>query len=102
MELFVKPYLILADSWYAGVEGVSIDMAKNEVSIKGIIVDPEAICAKITKKTKRVAKVLSPLPPAEGEPIPQLVNSQVSTHTPLPRPAKMVLLLMHGFICFVN
>ncbi|XP_022968630.1 heavy metal-associated isoprenylated plant protein 9-like [Cucurbita maxima] len=60
-----------------GVEGVSINVAKNELTIKGIV-DPHAVCAKITKKTKRVAKVLSPLPPAEGEPTgPQLVNSQV-------------------------
>lgn len=57
---------------YAGVEGVGIDMAKNEVTIKGVV-EPHAICARISKKTKRVAKVLSPLPSAEGE----LVNSQV-------------------------
>ncbi|XP_023551858.1 heavy metal-associated isoprenylated plant protein 9 isoform X4 [Cucurbita pepo subsp. pepo] len=61
-----------------GVEGVSIDMAKNEVTIKGIV-DPDAVCAKITTKTKRVAKVLSPSPPLpEGEPSPHLiVNSQL-------------------------
>ncbi|XP_019179829.1 PREDICTED: heavy metal-associated isoprenylated plant protein 9 isoform X2 [Ipomoea nil] len=60
-----------------GVEGVVIDMAKNEVTIKGVV-EPEAICKRITKKTKRVAKVLSPLPAAEGEPIPEVVASQVS------------------------
>ncbi|XP_022984366.1 heavy metal-associated isoprenylated plant protein 9 isoform X1 [Cucurbita maxima] len=61
-----------------GVEGVSIDMAKNEVTIKGIV-DPDAVCAKITTKTKRVAEVLSPSPPLpEGEPSPHLiVNSQL-------------------------
>ncbi|KAG6576617.1 Heavy metal-associated isoprenylated plant protein 9, partial [Cucurbita argyrosperma subsp. sororia] len=61
-----------------GVERVSIDMAKNEVTIKGIV-DPDAVCAKITTKTKRVAKVLSPSPPLpEGEPSPHLiVNSQL-------------------------
>lgn len=52
-------------------------MAKNEVTIKGII-EPQAICNIITKKTKRRANVISPLPAAEGEPIPEVVNSQVS------------------------
>lgn len=60
-----------------GVEGVVIDMAKNEVTIKGIV-EPQAICNTITKKTKRIANVISPLPPAEGEPVPEVVNSQVS------------------------
>ncbi|KAH1262893.1 Heavy metal-associated isoprenylated plant protein 9 [Glycine max] len=60
-----------------GVEGVVIDMAKNEVTIKGIV-EPQAICNTITKKTKRRASVISPLPEAEGEPIPEVVNSQVS------------------------
>ncbi|KAL2584906.1 hypothetical protein AAZV13_14G155800 [Glycine max] len=52
-------------------------MAKNEVTIKGIV-EPQAICNAITKKTKRRASVISPLPEAEGEPIPEVVNSQVS------------------------
>ncbi|KAL1308617.1 hypothetical protein HN51_050597 [Arachis hypogaea] len=60
-----------------GVEEVVIDMAKNEVTIKGIV-EPQAICNIITKKTKRRATVISPLPAAEGEPIPEVVNSQVS------------------------
>ncbi|CAL0315654.1 unnamed protein product [Lupinus luteus] len=60
-----------------GVEGVVIDMVKNEVTIKGIV-EPQAICNTITKKTKRRANVISPLPAAEGEPIPEVVNSQVS------------------------
>lgn len=51
-------------------------MAKNEVTIKGIV-EPQAVCNKIMKKTKRRAKVLSPLPAAEGEPIPEVVASQV-------------------------
>ncbi|XP_019431576.1 PREDICTED: heavy metal-associated isoprenylated plant protein 9-like isoform X2 [Lupinus angustifolius] len=54
-----------------GVEGVVIDMAKNEVTIKGIV-EPQAICNTITKKTKRRANVISPLPAAEGEPIPEV------------------------------
>nr|XP_023892079.1 heavy metal-associated isoprenylated plant protein 9 isoform X2 [Quercus suber]POF21599.1 heavy metal-associated isoprenylated plant protein 9 [Quercus suber] len=49
-----------------GVEGVEIDMAKNEVTIKGIV-EPQAVCTKIMKKTKRRAKVLSPLPASAGE-----------------------------------
>ncbi|KAJ4726773.1 Heavy metal-associated isoprenylated plant protein [Melia azedarach] len=60
-----------------GVEGVTMDMAHNQVTIKGVV-EPRAICAKIMKKTKRRAKVLSPLPAAEGEPIPEVVTSQVS------------------------
>ncbi|KAF7816612.1 heavy metal-associated isoprenylated plant protein 9 [Senna tora] len=60
-----------------GVEGVVTDMTKNEVTIKGIV-EPQAICNVITKKTKRRAKVISPLPAAEGEPIPEVVTSQVS------------------------
>lgn len=60
-----------------GVEGVAIDMAQNQVTIKGVV-EPQAICNKIMKKTKRKAKVLSPLPANEGEPIPEVVTSQVS------------------------
>ncbi|KAJ8536970.1 hypothetical protein K7X08_035371 [Anisodus acutangulus] len=60
-----------------GVEGVVIDMAQNQVTIKGVI-EPQAVCNSITKKTKRVAKVLSPLPAAEAESIPEVVASQVS------------------------
>lgn len=60
-----------------GVEGVTIDMAQNQVTIKGIVA-PQAVCAKIMKKTKRRAKVLSPLPAAEGEPVPEVITSQVS------------------------
>lgn len=60
-----------------GVEGVVIDMSQNQVTIKGIV-EPQAICTKIMKKTKRRAKVLSPLPAVEGDPIPEVVASQVS------------------------
>lgn len=60
-----------------GVEGVVIDMAQNQVTIKGVV-EPQAICNMIMKKTKRKAKVLSPLPANEGEPIPEIVTSQVS------------------------
>ncbi|KAL8095613.1 heavy metal-associated isoprenylated plant protein 9 [Apium graveolens] len=60
-----------------GVEGVVIDMSQNQVTIKGLV-EPQAICTKIMKKTKRRAKVLSPLPAAEGEPMPEVVASEVS------------------------
>ncbi|KAG4957227.1 hypothetical protein JHK85_043607 [Glycine max] len=61
-----------------GVRGVVIDMAENEVTIKGIV-EPQAICNIISKKTKKRAQVISPLPEAaEGEPIPEAVTSQAS------------------------
>ncbi|CAI9295576.1 unnamed protein product [Lactuca saligna] len=59
-----------------GVVGLDIDMGKNQVTIKGVV-EPQAVCDKITKKTKRTAKVLSPLPANEGDPIPQVVASEV-------------------------
>ncbi|KAJ7959447.1 Heavy metal-associated isoprenylated plant protein [Quillaja saponaria] len=59
-----------------GVEGVAIDMSKNEVTIKGIV-EHQEVCKKIMKKTKRRAKVLSPLPAVEGEPMPEVITSQV-------------------------
>ncbi|KAK9292918.1 hypothetical protein L1049_020899 [Liquidambar formosana] len=63
-----------------GVEEVMIDMAQNQVTIKGIV-EPQAVCTRIMKKTKRRAKVLSPLPEAEGQPTPEVVTSQVSGST---------------------
>ncbi|XP_030512748.1 heavy metal-associated isoprenylated plant protein 9 [Rhodamnia argentea] len=60
-----------------GVEGVEIDMDKNQVTIKGVV-EPQAVCNRITRKTKRRVEVISPQPPAEGEPLPQVVTSQVS------------------------
>ncbi|XP_052186358.1 heavy metal-associated isoprenylated plant protein 9-like isoform X2 [Diospyros lotus] len=60
-----------------GVEGVVTDMSKNQVTIKGVI-EPQAVCTKIMKKTKRRAQVVSPLPAAEGKPLPEVVNSEVS------------------------
>ncbi|KAG2301263.1 hypothetical protein Bca4012_059460 [Brassica carinata] len=60
-----------------GVEEVVMNMTENQVTIKGVL-DPQAVCNKIKKKTKRMAKVLSPLPAAEGEPLPPTINSQVS------------------------
>ncbi|CAF1921129.1 unnamed protein product [Brassica napus] len=60
-----------------GVEEVVMNMNENQVTIKGVL-DPQAVCNKFKKKTKRMAKVLSPLPAAEGEPLPPTINSQVS------------------------
>lgn len=60
-----------------GVEGVSVDMALNQVTIKGIV-EPQLVCNKLTKKAKRRVKIISPLPPPEGDPIPEVVTSQVS------------------------
>ncbi|XXG66977.1 hypothetical protein AAC387_Pa06g0426 [Persea americana] len=63
---------------FKGVEGVDIDMSKNQVTVKGIL-DPQALCMRIQNKTKRKARVLSPLPTVEGETIkPEIVTSQVS------------------------
>lgn len=65
-----------------GVEGVVIDMAQNQVTLKGIV-DPQAVCNTIMKRTKRRVKVISPvLPAAEGEAATsQVVSSQVSGST---------------------
>ncbi|CAA2999663.1 heavy metal-associated isoprenylated plant 3-like [Olea europaea subsp. europaea] len=52
-------------------------MAQNQVTIKGVV-EPQAVCNRLIKKTKRTAKVLSPLPETEGEPLPEVVASQVS------------------------
>ncbi|KAK9122398.1 hypothetical protein Syun_020015 [Stephania yunnanensis] len=60
-----------------GVEAISMDMGLNQVTIKGVV-NPQALCNVIEKKTKKRASILSPSPPAEGEPTPQLVNSLVS------------------------
>ncbi|KAL1225626.1 Heavy metal-associated isoprenylated plant protein 9 [Cardamine amara subsp. amara] len=60
-----------------GVEEVVMDMNENQVTIKGVL-DPQAVCNKIKKKTKRMAKVLSPIPETEGEPLPSIITSQVS------------------------
>lgn len=62
---------------FVGVEEVVMDMNENQVTIKGVL-DPQAVCNKIKKKTKRRAKVLSPIPAAEGEPLPPIITSQVS------------------------
>ncbi|KAL9681166.1 hypothetical protein QQ045_012947 [Rhodiola kirilowii] len=60
-----------------GIEGVVIDMAQNQVTLKGLV-EPQAICNTIMKKTKRVAKVLSPLPAPDDDKIPEIVPSQAT------------------------
>ncbi|XP_011084582.1 heavy metal-associated isoprenylated plant protein 9-like [Sesamum indicum] len=61
-----------------GVERVLMDMGKNEVSIKGVV-EPESVCSRIMKKTRRRAQLLSPSPQPQGEPMPEFVASQGST-----------------------
>ncbi|XP_072986167.1 uncharacterized protein [Typha latifolia] len=61
-----------------GVEEVTVDMVQNQITVKGIV-EPQALCNRIQKKTMRKVRVLSPLPPAEGDSKPEVaVNSQVS------------------------
>ncbi|KAF8020239.1 hypothetical protein BT93_G0827 [Corymbia citriodora subsp. variegata] len=65
-----------------GVEGVVIDMAQNQVTLKGVV-DPQVVCNTIMKRTKRKVKVISPvLPAVEGEAeAPQVVSAKVSGST---------------------
>ncbi|WOL05747.1 heavy metal-associated isoprenylated plant protein 3 [Canna indica] len=60
-----------------GVESVEVDMMQNQVTVKGIV-DPQVLCSRIQKRTMRNVKVLSPLPPAEGDPKPEDVPPPVS------------------------
>lgn len=60
-----------------GVEEVTIEMAKNEVTIKGVV-EGQAVCNMITQRTKRRAKVLSLSATAEGKPVPEVVASEVA------------------------
>ncbi|KAF3319870.1 nucleolar protein 58-like protein [Carex littledalei] len=67
----------------AGVEGVEVEMGKNLVTVKGIV-DPQALCNRIQKKTMRKATIISPVlppPPPEGEAQPLVVLSQVNEAT---------------------
>ncbi|CAO2146323.1 unnamed protein product [Urochloa humidicola] len=72
-----------------GVEGVEVNMAQNEVTVKGIV-DPLGICERLRKRTMRNVTVISPLPPpppteANAAVIPKegpvVVHSQVSQVT---------------------
>ncbi|CAL4888789.1 unnamed protein product [Urochloa decumbens] len=70
-----------------GVEGVEVNMAQNEVTVKGIV-DPQGICDRLRKRTIRNATVISPPPPppeaddaAAAAPKEVVVHSQVSAVT---------------------
>ncbi|KAF3789238.1 hypothetical protein EJ110_NYTH18912 [Nymphaea thermarum] len=62
-----------------GVEDVKIDMVANQVTVKGMV-DPQALCTRIQRKTKRRASVISPIiPTKEGEDAKsEVVNAQAS------------------------
>ncbi|KAI4383176.1 hypothetical protein MLD38_009046 [Melastoma candidum] len=51
-----------------GVEGAVVDMARNQVTMRGGQFDPQAVCDRITKKARRKGKVLSLLPPLSPSP----------------------------------
>ena len=71
------------------MEGVEVDMAQNQVTVKGIV-DPQGICERLRKRTMRNATVISPPPPppptdADAATTPKeesvVVHSQVSEVT---------------------
>lgn len=55
-----------------------VNMAQNQVTIKGVV-EPQDVCTMIMKKTNRVVTILSsPLPEADGESLAdEVVASQV-------------------------
>jgi len=59
-----------------GVEEVETDMANNQLKIKGVV-DPQALCSRLQKKTMRSAKVISPLPQPDGDQAADSTKSQV-------------------------
>lgn len=76
--LFVCKFELVTMKWWAGVEGVEVEMGKNLVTVKGIV-DPQALC-NCKKKSMRKATIISPVlppPPPEGEAQPLVVLSQV-------------------------
>jgi len=83
VHAYTRSFSFICIFLLTGVEGVVIDMAKNQVTIRGRV-EPEAICNMITKKTKKRAQVIPPLPEPEGESIPEVVTSQVSRDFPFP------------------
>lgn len=93
----VHSFSLICTYLLTGVEGVVIDMAKNEVTIKGIV-EPQAICNIIGKKTKKKAQVISPLPEADGEPIPEVVTSQVSPDFSVISPLLKFIIHLHNLI----
>ncbi|ERN08115.1 hypothetical protein AMTR_s00018p00066090 [Amborella trichopoda] len=66
---------------FRGVEEVELDMNENQVRVKGIV-DPQALCLRIQRKTKRRVRLLSPLPkPEENNSAPEVITSKVSRMT---------------------
>ncbi|CAN6480566.1 unnamed protein product [Victoria cruziana] len=61
-----------------GVEDVEVDMEGKQVTVKGVI-DLQALCTKVERKTKMKASVISPILPAKEE--PEMVNAQASGET---------------------
>ncbi|KAF3785034.1 hypothetical protein EJ110_NYTH29035 [Nymphaea thermarum] len=59
-----------------GVEDVQVDLAGKQVTVKGMI-DPQALCTKVERKTKKKASVISPISPAAKDE-PEIVNAQAS------------------------
>ncbi|KAG6500233.1 hypothetical protein ZIOFF_040076 [Zingiber officinale] len=76
-----------------GVESVEVDMMQNKVTVKGIV-DPQALCSRIQKRTQRQVRVLTPLPPAEGNPKPEADPPQESGMTTV-----VLLVNMHCEAC---
>ncbi|KAM0946846.1 putative heavy metal-associated isoprenylated plant protein [Dioscorea sansibarensis] len=69
---------------YRGVEEVEINMVQNQVTVKGTV-DPQALCSRIQKKTRRKAKVISPVPPADQKDTNKsvtVIQSQVNETIP--------------------
>jgi copper chaperone CopZ len=79
---------LIFTGWHVGVEGVEVDMAKNMVTVKGIV-NPYDICDRLRKRTMRNAIVISPPPPppteadvaASPKEEPVIVHSQVNEVT---------------------
>ncbi|XP_022844543.1 heavy metal-associated isoprenylated plant protein 9-like [Olea europaea var. sylvestris] len=71
-----------------GVEGVVVDMEKNQVTIMRVV-DAQAVCDKIIKKTKRSVEVLSPSPVSEDKNMPEIVALQTSKITTVELNVKM-------------
>ncbi|KAM0832897.1 hypothetical protein ACQ4PT_064611 [Festuca glaucescens] len=65
-----------------GVEAVHVDMAANQITVKGVAVDPDALCQRLRSKTKRDATVISPLPPPPAPPADE------AAPPPPPQPAE--------------
>ncbi|CAM0955345.1 unnamed protein product [Alopecurus aequalis] len=83
-----------------GVEAVHVDMAANQITAKGVAVDPEVLCRRLRSKTKREVTIISPLPPP---PPPAAPAEEAAAPPPPPAedPVRTVELLvnMHCDAC---